>query len=49
MGYKDVLDAALAGAYILGKAGDLAQTKYGTYATLPRDIIDLLKEIMKKY
>ena len=49
MGFKEPLDAALAGSYILGKCGDLAIKKYGSYATLPRDIINLLKEIMKKY
>ena len=49
LGYKDTLDAALVGSYILGKCGDLAIKEYGSYATLPRDIINLLKEIMKKY
>ena len=49
MGYSSVLDSALAGSYVLGLSGDIARDKYGSYSTLPRDIINILKEIMKKY
>ena len=49
MGYKDALSSSISGAYIFGRCGDLALRKYGSYSPLPRDIINLLKEIMKKY
>ena len=49
MGYSSTIDSALAGSFILGKAGDIARKRYGSYSTLPRDIIVILKEIMRKY
>ena len=49
MGYTSVIDAAIAGCYLLGEAGSIASERYGDYATLPRDIISILKEIMKEY
>ena len=49
MGYTSAIDAAIAGAYILGEAGVIATKRYGDYATLPRDIISIIKEIMKEY
>ena len=49
MGYKNALLSSLSGAYIFGRCGDIALRKYGSYSTLPRDTINILKEIMKKY
>jgi len=49
MGYSSSLDASLAGSYVFGLAGDIARIKYGSYSVLSRDIINILKEIMKKY
>ena len=49
MGYTSCLDAAIAGCYLLGEAGVIASERYGDYATIPRDIIAILKEIMKEY
>ena len=49
MGYKNALLSSISGAYIFGRCGDIALRKYGSYSTLPRDTINILKEIMKKY
>ena len=49
MGYTSALDSAISGCYILGEAGVIASNRYGDYATLPRDIISIIKEIMKEY
>ncbi len=49
MGYTSAIDASIAGCYLLGEAGVIASKRYGDYATLPRDIISTIKEMMKEY
>ncbi len=45
-GYKDTYDAACAGAYFHGLAGDLAKEKIGKRVMTARDISEELKNIM---
>lgn len=49
MAYKDILEAVLDGSYLFGYVGNICQNKYGTYASLPRDTINELKNIIKNY
>jgi len=50
MGYeKYPYLACCAGSFVLGNAGMLAEDETGDYATLPRDTIEQIKEVMKKY
>ncbi len=48
MGYMNALDATLCGAYLFGIAGEVAANKTGIYSTLGRDVIETIKEIMKR-
>lgn len=42
------IDAAIAGVYIHGMAGDIAASKYSQSAMLPRDIIECIPEVFIK-
>lgn len=42
-------DAALAGVYIHGLAGDMARDKKGTYGTMSRDIIKKIPDAIKEF
>lgn len=41
------IDAAVAGVYIHGKAGDIAAEKLGDYSPVARDVLSSLSEVMK--
>ncbi len=42
------INAAIAGVYIHGMAGDIAANKYSQSAMLPRDIIECIPEVFRK-
>ncbi|MDP4110313.1 MAG: NAD(P)H-hydrate dehydratase, partial [Bacillota bacterium] len=42
-------DAAAAGAYIHGKAGNIAANRYGEYSMTPTDIKNSICEVLKKF
>ena len=42
-------DSAVLGAYIHGKAGDIAKDKYGERSMLPSDMVSMLSEVLKEY
>ncbi len=44
-----LFDSAVLGAYIHGKAGDLAKDKYGERSMLPSDIVDSVSEVLKEH
>ena len=49
MGYNSSIDSTLAGAFLFGLAGDILNKKYGSYTSIPRDVIEVLKELLKNY
>lgn len=49
MGYNNSIDSTLAGAFLFGLAGDILNKKYGSYTSIPRDVIEVLKELLKNY
>ncbi|MGN1317804.1 MAG: NAD(P)H-hydrate dehydratase [Lachnospirales bacterium] len=42
-----LFESGLMGAYICGKAGEIARDKYGEYSVMARDIAENIKEVLK--